>query len=167
MSAAEIAAPESDWTRVIRPNRALSGRAMLAFFAVVALLSILVGVRFWLLGAWVVMPFVALEVLIFGGALYLFHCATNCSEHIRLDQDSLEVLRWRPQGVQSWEFQPYWVRVVLARDPRRNHPSRLMLRSHGRELEIGHCLTEEQRLALWVDLQQRLDAIRVQTVQMS
>jgi hypothetical protein len=37
---------------------------------------------------------------------------------------------------------------VLEQSSRRNHPSRLLLRSHGREIEIGSVLAEPERLTL-------------------
>lgn len=62
------------------------------------------------------------------------------SECITLDEESLEV-RALP-GRQRMRFQSYWVRVQLA--PGNGH-DRLLLRSHGRELEIGAFLADGER----------------------
>ena len=69
--------------------------------------------------------------------------AGDRSERITLDRASLEV-RFLP-GRRRMRFQSYWVRVRLA--PGNRH-HRLLLRSHGRELEIGAFLSDEERAEL-------------------
>ncbi len=51
-------------------------------------------------------------------------------------------------GVPPVSFHPYWVRVWLEPARWRNWPTRLLVGSHGRALEIGSFLTDEERLAL-------------------
>jgi uncharacterized membrane protein len=45
-----------------------------------------------------------------------------------------------------------WVRIELARPQRRGLPTRLWIRSHGCEVEIGGCLNEAERCRLAEDL---------------
>ena len=66
--------------------------------------------------------------------------AETAPDRLRLDEKPLEV-RSLP-GRRRARFQSYWVRVRLA--PGNGH-GRLLLGSHGRELEIGAFLAEEER----------------------
>jgi uncharacterized membrane protein len=54
-------------------------------------------------------------------------------------------------SMRSQSFSRYWARVVVSPGG-----ARLALRSHGRELEIGCNLSDEQRLELAQALQRRL-----------
>ena len=53
------------------------------------------------------------------------------------------------------QFHPYWVRLALQQGRWRGWPSRLLVCSHGREVEIGAFLNEDERRAL----AQRLSAL--------
>lgn len=62
--------------------------------------------------------------------------------------------RWREQ-VNAW-----WARVVLESDPRPNWPPRVLLRSHGRELEVGGFLAADARAELASRLGDLLVSVR-------
>jgi uncharacterized membrane protein len=99
------------------------------------------------LGAWQGNVFAPLFALIESCAMALAlrqaWRAGDRSERIVLDGSSLEV-RTLP-GRRRTRFQSYWVRAWLA--PGNGH-ERLLLGSHGRELEIGAFLAEEERAVL-------------------
>jgi uncharacterized membrane protein len=48
----------------------------------------------------------------------------------------------------SAQFHPYWVRVRLETGRWRGWPSRLLLGSHGREVEVGQFLNDAERRLL-------------------
>ena len=146
----------SDRTYEIRPNRSLTRRGMLLFFVVVSLAALSVAVRFAMLGAWLVLPFAFLEILVLGCGLYCFEKATDYREVISLSRDELRIRRQARRGDEEWAFQPYWARVVRQPDERKWYPSRLLIRSHGRQVEIGSCLTEGEREQLFIDLEHSL-----------
>jgi len=99
------------------------------------------------LGAWqgnVFAPlFALLEASAVAIALGVAWRAGDRSERITLDATSLEVQSL--PGRRSTCFQSYWVRVLLK--PGDGH-NRLLLSSHGRELEIGAFLADEERVEL-------------------
>lgn len=113
------------------------------------------------LGAWQGNVFAPLFALIEASAvaiaLSVAWRAGDRSERITLDAESLEVQSL--PGRRCMRFQSYWVRVLLK--PGDGH-DRLLLSSHGRELEIGAFLADEERVelsrklkALLADLQAR------------
>lgn len=133
---------------IIRPNRSLSGNGMLLFVAGVSALTLGVAARFWILGAWAVMPFAFLEVMVLVVSMYMFERGTRVAEIIEINDGILWVTRVDSNNRRQWDFHPYWVQIILRPDPKDWYPSRLYLRSHGRLLEIGGCLTDEERVHL-------------------
>ncbi len=127
----------------LKPNRALSRRDLRRLIGGLAALALTTAV----LGAWqgnVFAPLFALvESTAVAFALGVAWRAGDRSERITLDESSLEV-QFLP-GRRSARFQTYWVRVRLVSGEGRG---RLLLTSHGRELEIGAFLGEEERAEL-------------------
>ena len=130
-------------TMWLKPNRALSRRGLRRLIVALAALALTTAG----LGAWqgnVFAPlFALLESVAVALALGAAWRAGGRGERITLDQRSL-VVRSVP-GQRRMRFQPYWVRVLLAPGHGRQ---RLLLRSHGLELEIGAFLGEEERTEL-------------------
>lgn len=145
----------------VRPNRSLSREGMLVFFIAVAVLSLLVALRFILLGAWLVLPFTLLEIVVLGGGLYLFERGSRYSETIQIGPDSiLFIARSGVKVLQECRFQTHWVNIVLQLDQRSWYPGKLLLQSHGRSVEIGVCLTEDDRKAFAATIKASLEDCR-------
>lgn len=127
----------------LRPNRALSRKGLRRLIVVLAALALTTAG----LGAWqgnVFAPLFALvESVAMAIALSVAWRAGDRGERITLDESSLEV-RSLP-GQRRIQFQSHWVRVMLTPGQGRQ---RLVLASHGRELEIGAFLGEEERAEL-------------------
>ncbi len=141
---------------IIRPNRSIGKKGLIIFFSLICVFSIGIALRFWLLGAWMVMPMVLLEMGILGSAFYLVERASRDTETIDLSENLLRVTRNVKSVVDEWQFQPYWVQVRLFNDQISWYPKHLCLRSHGKELEIGQCLTDEEREELSESLNHEL-----------
>ncbi|WP_132142836.1 DUF2244 domain-containing protein [Luteibacter rhizovicinus] len=142
----------------LRPNRALSRRGLRRLIGGLAALALTTA---WL-GAWqgnVFAPVFALvECFVLAFALGAAWRAGSRGERIVIGPDTLEV-RTMP-GHRSRRFQSYWVRVLLAPG---NGRHRLLLRSHGDELEIGAFLGEEERVELSTKLMVLLSEVTGQT----
>lgn len=121
---------------------------------IVALVVLALATGVW--GGWqgnVFAPlFAALEAGAMAIALAVAWRAGDRSERITLDAAALEVC-WLP-GHRRICFQPYWVRARL--EGGENGHRRLLLASHGHELEIGTFLAEPERAALWRKLKMLL-----------
>lgn len=127
----------------LKPNRTLSRRGLRRLIMIlVTLVLITAG-----LGAWQGNVFAPLFALVESAAVAIAFSvawrAGDRSERITLDAASLEV-RSLP-GRRCTSFQSYWVRVLLESG---NGRQRLWLSSHGRELEIGAFLADQERVEL-------------------
>lgn len=149
--------PSGVFRYVLRPNRSLSTRGMIWFVAGVGALALFIAVRFVLLGAWIVLPLTIAEIIVLGIAFYLVARSGRRCEIIDVNESEMRVIRDNGYTQQEWHFQPYWVQVVLKPDPANWYPSRLYLRSHGKQLEIGNSLTDAERKQLSEDLKRRLE----------
>lgn len=146
-------AHETGFKRVIRRNNSLSSTGRLVAFALIFIVSIGIAAAFATFGAWLILPFAGLEMLV------LFFAFRHMERHgadyelIEIDGDTVKV-EWCSGGtLLTGAFNRHWAQVVS-----NEHGSRLALRSHGRELEIGRYMNDEQRLDLARALKRRLHA---------
>ncbi len=141
----------------LRPNRALSQRGLrwaagllAGYIMLVALVSSLAGNAY--------APFFALiDAAVVVLAFAAVWRAGERAERITLTDDALEIVRFPAQRGRV-QLQPYWVRVRL--QPGHAHP-RLTLVSHGRALEIGAFLGEEERQVVCKQLEDSLARLRL------
>lgn len=138
---------------VARRNNSLGSTGRLAVFASIFVVSIGIAAAFAAFGAWLILPFAGLEMLVlFFAFRYVERHATDY-ERIEIDGDTVTV-EWFSAGAgHRREFNRCWARLIESGDG-----SRIALRSHGRELEIGRYLGDEQRLDLARALKRRLGA---------
>ncbi|OFZ89492.1 MAG: hypothetical protein A3F74_20445 [Betaproteobacteria bacterium RIFCSPLOWO2_12_FULL_62_58] len=139
-----------------RRNNSLSSSGRFLVFGFILSVSVGIALAFtWVFGAWLILPFAGLEML----GLYLaFHYIERHAadyERVVIQGDKLNVELRDGGRMTCFEFNRHWAQVVCTGDG-----SRLALRSHGRELEIGRHMNEEQRLAVARELKRELRGIR-------
>jgi uncharacterized membrane protein len=145
-------------TWVARPNHSLSVAGRKLLFVITAAVSSLIALAFSFFGAWPVIPFAGLELVFLWWALRRTELAADDFERITLESGQLTIESRRGALVARHEFQPYWARLLYVKPPgQRIH--RLLIRSHGKEVEVGSLLTEEQKMALARELEQTLGAV--------
>ena len=99
---------------------------------------------FLAMGAWPVFGFFGLDVALVYIAFRLNYRSGRLYELVELTPETLTVTRVHPSGKrESFDFNPYWVRVRLAEGPQGR--TDLRLASHGRELSFGRFLTDDER----------------------
>jgi uncharacterized membrane protein len=129
----------------LHPNRSLSRFGFRVVMVAAAASAFAIGTIFLLAGAWPVIGFCGLEVILLYLAFRLNYRSGRMSENLRLTRTDLEVIRISPYGKkQTWHFEPTWLQVLMDDPP--EHQSKLRLASHGRSLVIGSFLTPEERL---------------------
>ena len=130
---------------VLTPHRSLSRTGFYAVMAVAAGAALALSLVFLLMGAWPVVGFFGLDVVLLWIAFRLSYRSGRLTETLHLSHHTLTVRRTLPSGrARVWRFQPYWLRVEMDA----GHHSQLTLTSHGRGLAIGSFLTANERLEL-------------------
>ena len=116
-------------------------------FAALSLLVLAIGAGFAAAGAWLVLPFAGLEVLLLGAAFVLY--ARHAADYERIE---LEPGRITVEVANGWRIARYEMqgaKVFM-------HDGRLVLRGAQEELEIGRYLGAEARAELAAELEQKL-----------
>ncbi|EDP62165.1 hypothetical protein BAL199_11321 [alpha proteobacterium BAL199] len=132
---------------VTYPHRSLNSTGFLILMAALCGGSFIIGMVFFLSGAWPVVGFLGLDVLVVYVAFRMNYRAALAYETITLTPAALEVTQVDSRGrSRRSTFQPYWLAVEMDDPPRR--ASRLTLRSHGRSLEIARFLNSEEKAEL-------------------
>jgi uncharacterized membrane protein len=134
---------EACW--MLKPTRSMSWKQAKRFILLIAIVSLGIGGFFMARGLPLVLPFSGLEILAVGFAFYLVLRDGERREVVRVSGDSL-VIETGAQDVEDRiEFNRFWVRVELEGSRYRYHPSRLVVASRGRKVELGSFLTEGER----------------------
>ena len=152
-----MAASVVDFKVVARPNCSLSPKGMVRVVVALAILPISVAVGFGLAGAWLVFPFAGLELLAVAYAFYIVNCHAEDYESVTIDGDYLAIEKRNYKKTSRIVFHRYWAQVVLRQAP--GGEQYLWLRSHGKEVEVGRHMDNEQRLTLAQELKKRTGAI--------
>jgi uncharacterized membrane protein len=139
----------------LAPHRSLPRRGFVAVMVALGALSVGASTGFALAGAWPVGGFFGLDVLLLYVALRASYRSARQRERVRLTRERLEVERVDQRGGRSaWQFQPFWLRVVLEERPPGGN--RLILSSHGRSLVLGSFLGPAERRSLALGLREAL-----------
>ncbi len=133
------------FSAVLTPHRSLTPTGFLIVMALLGGISFVTGMVFLLLGAWPVLGFLGLDVLLVYWAFRLNYRAAKASEEIVVTPSELTVRRVSHRGrVREWTLNPVWVR--LQRDVHEEFGlQRLFLESQGRRLSIAGFLPPQEK----------------------
>jgi uncharacterized membrane protein len=110
----------------------------------VLLINVVVGGVFYSLGAWPVLAFCGLDVLLVYWAFNANYRAGRLSETIDVTPAMMTLTRRLPTGSREhYEFNPYWVRVRLYEKV--DGRNELRLASHGEEFMFAKFLSDDER----------------------
>ncbi|MGC1494241.1 MAG: DUF2244 domain-containing protein [Sulfitobacter sp.] len=139
------------------PHQSLPARGFAAFILTTFTLILIPTLP--LLGTvllWGLLPFVLMAVAGMYYALRMNHRARQIEEVLTLKDDMAYLIHTTPKGeVKEWDCNRYWAQV-LKYEKDGPVPHYVTLRGHGREVEIGAFLSEEERIELFDDLKRSL-----------
>ena len=143
---------------MLGPNQSMTWRGLMTIYGVIVFFSMTIAIAFYSVGLTLILPFSGVELLALGVALYITAWRGGHREVIIIEDDKIIVETGRKTPEQRLEFQRHWARVILERSWNHWYPSRLLIRSHGRQTEIGRFLNEQERQGLAKELQSALHA---------
>jgi uncharacterized membrane protein len=118
-----------------------------------------IAIAFSYFGAWPVLPFTGLELALLWWALRQIDATAEDFERITLEAERLTIETRRGTLLQRHTFHPYWAQLQFDQPPGQQQ-HRLLIRSHGKEVEVGRWLSEEQKRTLGNELKKNLGALR-------
>jgi uncharacterized membrane protein len=139
------ASPPPDFHAVLTPYRSLGPRGFLALMVFVGAVCFVGGLAFSAMGAWPVVGFFGLDVLIVWVAFRANYRAARAYEEIRLGDGTLLIRRVTARGEASEvRLDPYWARLIVDRVEDEGVVG-LAVTSHGQRHEIGAFLDPDAR----------------------
>src|ERR1043166_8011395 len=136
--AADNAAPDEPtlFSAVLTPHRSLGRTGFIVLMGLIGGISFTAGLVFFIAGAWPVMGFFGLDVLLVYIAFKVSYRSAAAYEQVTMTSSTLTVRKVSHRGkVAEWTLNPVWVRLQ-----REGHEEfgiqRLFLVSHGRRLPI-------------------------------
>ncbi len=131
----------------LRPSRPLQPQHLRLLLALVLGAFLFMALPLAAMGAWPILPFMALAMGITLWALRESIRSGRQSEHLRLDADGLELIRIAAHGrVRRLHLPADWARIELETlGPREN---RLWLLSAGQRVPVGYFLSPAERVEI-------------------
>ncbi|MGH6874544.1 MAG: DUF2244 domain-containing protein [Aestuariivirgaceae bacterium] len=137
------------FSATISPHRSLSPLGFAILLAVVALLNLMGGLFFWYLGAWPVVGFMGLDVVLVWLAFRWSYRRAQRHENLLVTATDVQLSRFAQNRlIERLSFPRGFVHVDIEHDVDRELIGRLYLRSRGHAYEIGSFLGGHERLAL-------------------
>jgi uncharacterized membrane protein len=132
----------------LQPHRSLGPRGFRFLMLGCCAISTLYSLPFYLMGAWPVVGFLGLDVLLIYLAFKANFRAARAYELLRLTSLELFFARISSRGERKeWRFNPVWVRFERVEHEEFGTQS-LALVSHGKSVEVGRFLGPDQKAAL-------------------
>ncbi len=101
----------------LHPYRSLGWNGFIAVMVAVAAVNIIGAVVFAAVGAWPVLPFLGLDVLVVYLAFRANYRAANAFEEVRMTPHRIIVRRVTQHGeTREWQFNPLWTRLEREKD---------------------------------------------------
>jgi uncharacterized membrane protein len=138
--------PAAELTLVARRNNSLSSGGRFLVLGSLAVVVVAISLGFAFTGAWLILPFAGLDLLVVVIAFRYVERHAGDYECITFHDDNIVIESRRKGKADRFEFNRHWVQVVFT-ERRGAERGRLLLRSHGKEVAIGIHLTGEQRAA--------------------
>jgi uncharacterized membrane protein len=129
----------------LSPHRSLNRTGFLVLMAFLSVVSFATGIAFLLMGAWPVLGFLGLDVLVIYWAFRVNFRRASATEEITVTPSELRVRRVSHRGhVAEWVLNPLWVQL-----DQKIHAEfgieRLYLVSRGRRISIGSFLGADEK----------------------
>jgi len=140
---------------VLTPHRSLGPKGFLALMIAFGAVSFAAGLAFYFAGAWPVLGFFGLDVLLVYVAFRLNYRSGRRYETLELTPAQFVLTRVHPSGRQErFDCNPYWARVSLREWP--DGRTALSVVTRGTELAFGSFLTDDERRDLASALREAL-----------
>jgi uncharacterized membrane protein len=147
---AQVTGPAIHWR--LKRNCSIKPAQLGWLYLSLCVLSLGIGVFFWLQGATLVLAFAGLEVAVLGLAFLAYARHAADGESISLQGSNLVVELETAGRLERTEFERQWVRV----EPKSGDDSLIELSGQGRTIEVGRFVRPELRQVLAREIRKAL-----------
>jgi uncharacterized membrane protein len=133
------------FSAIITPHRSLGSTGFLLLMLLIGGVSFAAGTLFFVLGAWPVVGFFGLDVLLIYWAFRVNYRSAAAYEQVTVTPSELKVRRVTHRGhISEWTLNPLWSQLDRETNPEFGI-QRLFLVSHGRKLAIAGFLGAHEK----------------------
>jgi uncharacterized membrane protein len=148
------------FSALLTPHRSLNRTGFLAVMLFLSVVSYATGHAFLLKGAWPVLGFFGLDVLVIWWAFRVNFRTAQAREEITVTTSELRIRRVSHRGqVAEWTFNPLWVRLDMEVDEDFGI-EHLYLISRGRQIQIARFLGPDEKASFYKGLVEALNAAK-------
>ncbi|MGC6536777.1 MAG: DUF2244 domain-containing protein [Candidatus Puniceispirillaceae bacterium] len=144
----------------IWPYRSLSNKGFLILMAVLAALAFCIGLGFFLIGAWPVIGFLGLELVVVYIAFRLNYRSAKAYEQLLIHQSGITIIRLSDNGTETRdELASLWLKAEIIKQSGKR--KLLGLRLHSQFHEIGAFLPPAEKSNLKNLINERIEKARL------
>tara|TARA_B100001250_G_scaffold228424_1_gene196101 strand:+ start:342 stop:824 length:483 start_codon:yes stop_codon:yes gene_type:complete len=151
---------ESLFRITLTPNKSLSWKSNILFILAISVTCGAIGIAFYLAGAFLILPFAGLEIILVVTCVYLVVKRSYKQEIITLTPEKLKIEKGISKPNQFWEYFRIWAFVVVEKPKHPWYPAHIVITSKGERVPIGDFLTEKEKLDLVDKLRNIIDTLK-------
>jgi len=151
---------ESLFRITLTPNKSLSWKSNILFILAISVTCAVIGIAFYIAGAFLILPFAGLEIILVGTCVYLVVQRSYKQEIITLTPEKLKIEKGISKPNQFWEYFRIWAFVVVEKPKHPWYPAHIVITSKGERVPIGDFLTEKEKLDLVDKLRNIIDSLK-------
>ena len=152
---------ESLFRITLTPNKSLSWKSNILFILAISVTCGVIGIAFYIAGAFLILPFAGLEIILGGTCVYLVVQRSYKQEIITLTPEKLKIEKGISKPNQFWEYFRIWAFVVVEKPKHPWYPAHIVITSKGERVPIGDFLTEKEKLDLVDKLRNIIDSLKL------
>jgi uncharacterized membrane protein len=133
---------------VLKPNASFSWASNLYLLSALIAVSLVIGVGFALMGAWMILPYSVLELAVLTICIYI--CVQNCNrlEVITVREHDVTIERGIRYPSETWNYHRLWTKFLVKPAKHPWDGQTVTISSHGNELELGSFLSRKDKIEL-------------------
>lgn len=130
----------------LTPHRSLPRNGFVLLMLLIGGLTLSTGVMFLAIGAWPIVAFLILDVVIILLAFHLSYRSGRAYEEVTVTPDALTIKRVSPWGrVSVDELHPVWTRLKTAYDEEEERVLAIKLESKGKQVPVGAFMNPDDK----------------------
>ncbi|MYI90202.1 MAG: DUF2244 domain-containing protein [Gammaproteobacteria bacterium] len=141
---------EGDLIRIeLRSNASTNQQALVICVLILSIAALAIAIIFALFGAWLVLPFAGLEILLLAIGTYIVCSHSDDADVLVISRNYVHLTQRRRSKQSVSSFFRQWTKFVLLPGKTGQEPVRLLVVSRAKELEIGEFLIESSKKRLY------------------
>ena len=141
---------EGDSLRIeLRSNASTNQLALVICVLILSIAALAIAIIFALFGAWLVLPFAGLEILLLAIGTYIVCSHSDDADVLVISRIYVHLTQRRRSKQSVSSFFRQWTKFVLLPGKTGQEPVRLLVVSRAKELEIGEFLIESSKKKLY------------------